>query len=287
MGHEDAEEYERAHDEALLAEAEIADPAPTLVMEVSEDDPDEDPSEPETETVPSDDGTPEPEDTPDDSTDAPPPVPEMMRVDAHHWITGRLMDQLAAAQTRVTELQNETGIASLMDRLAAAQARVTELVEELEAETEAATPERAPTPYPAPRSPTPTETDDMMDPILDGVTATPVDPPPPPPLPVVALAYHDWVVSRYATDLTTAEAQVTELRYQLSAERQMRIGAQGGRVDTSTRRMRRTMRRIEQRTIGRIRRLSPLRGPVSRRAVIQVVTSAMRRVREATRISEL
>lgn len=158
--------------------------------------------------------------------------------------------------------------------------------EETEVETEIATPEQAPTPPPAPVSPAPAESDAEMDPILDGMLATPVDSPPPPPILVVALAEHDWVVGQYATALTAAEAQVAELRYQLTAERQMRTWAQGGRVDRSTRRMRGTMRRIEQRALGRIRRLSPLRGPVSRSDVIRVVTDAMRRAREATRISE-
>ncbi|XP_074351470.1 uncharacterized protein LOC141690582 [Apium graveolens] len=37
---DDVEEYERAHDETLLAEMEIADPAPAAVVDISDDDPD-------------------------------------------------------------------------------------------------------------------------------------------------------------------------------------------------------------------------------------------------------
>ncbi|KAL8091424.1 hypothetical protein AgCh_033878 [Apium graveolens] len=78
---EAVEAYEREHDEALLAETEVADPAPNVGLEVfeypetdPEEDPEEDPTEPDTEIAP-------PEDIPYGSTEV--PSPEMMRVDVH------------------------------------------------------------------------------------------------------------------------------------------------------------------------------------------------------------
>ncbi|XP_074349205.1 uncharacterized protein LOC141688953 [Apium graveolens] len=277
---EAVEAYEREHDEALLAEIEVADPAPTVGLEVfeypetdPEEDSEEDPTEPDTEIAP-------PEDIPYGSTEV--SSPEMMRVDVHQRSIERLLDRISAAQARVAELESETGVADLMDRMIALQARVTALTEELEAELGASTPVRTPTSSPVPVSPVRTETDDGMDPILDGVAATPANSPLPPPLPVISLAVHDWVVGRYAADLTAAEARITELRDQLSIERHMRIEARARRGYPSARRVRRTIRRIELRTIGRIHRLSPQRDLVSRREVIRVVVRAMRRIRDVT-----
>lgn len=255
------------------------------MFDYPEEDPDEDPeedsSEADTEIVPSEDDPPEPEDVPYGSTEV--PSPAMMRVDEHHYILGRYIDQLTEAQARVTELMDETRVGDLMARMADMHARVAALTEELEAELGAPTPERAPTPPPVPVSPAPTETDDGMDPILDGVAAAPADPPPLPPLPVVSLAHHDWAIGRYHTDLAVAEARYAVVRDQLSIERHMRIRARSRRGHPSARRVRRAIRRIERRTIGRIYHLSPQRDLVSRRDVIRTVARAMRRAQDATR----
>lgn len=206
----DPEDYEREHDEALLAGVEAADPAP--VIDISDD---EDP-EMDTES--------DPEEDPEEETE------------------------------RATEMLTPSH-------------------------------ERTPTPPPAPMSPLPTEEDEDDDPILDAMEADPADDsPPPPPLAVVPLVYHEWIVGSYVTDLAAAEGHIAELRTQLAAERRERLGAQGGRVDTSTRRMRSSMRRIEERTLSRIRRMTASETPASRRAVMRIVADGMRRTREATRV---
>lgn len=147
-------------------------------------------------------------------------------------------------------------------------------------------PERTPTPPPAPMSPLPTEEETSEESVPAHVEMELADDPapPPPPLAVVPLALYEWMTSHYAADLTAAEARVAELRLQLTAEREARQMSQGGRVDGSTRRMRSAMRRIEERALNRVRRLSPLRGPVDRSEVARVLSDAMRRVRDATRV---
>lgn len=160
-----------------------------------------------------------------------------------------------------------------------------EYPDELDSGEHTHTIERTPTPPPAPTSPVPTETEEGDDPILDAAEVDPVDDPPPsPPLAVVPLVYHEWMVGSYVTDLAAAEGHIAELRIQLAAERRERSRAQGGRVDTSTQRMRSSMRRIEERTMGRIRRLTFSDAPASRRAVMRIVADGMRRTRETTRV---
>ena len=142
----------------------------------------------------------------------------------------------------------------------------------------------SPTPPPAPVSPLHSD-DEEYDPILDGVATETADiPPPSPPAAAVPLVLYDWMTGMYAEGLEKAEARVAALEEQITVERQQRARAQGGRVDTSTRRMRSTMRRVEQRAIGRVHRLFPLHGPVKRRDVIRILTDAMRRARDATRV---
>ena len=123
--------------------------------------------------------------------------------------------------------------------------------------------QRSPTPPSAPASLPQTEDDEEYDPILDGFRVDPVDAPPlSPPLLVVPLGLYDWMADTYSEQLATAEARVLQLERQIAAERRER--AQGGRVDTSTRRMRSAMCRIEERAIGRVHRLLPFYGPVRR-----------------------
>ena len=88
----------------------------------------------------------------------------------------------------------------------------------------------------------------------------------------------------YSEQLAAAGARVLQLEQQIATERRER--AQGGRVDTSTRRMRSAMRRIEERAIGRVHRLLPLYGPVRRTDVTRIITDTMRRSRDATRVRD-
>ena len=145
--------------------------------------------------------------------------------------------------------------------------------------------QRPPTSPSAPVSLPLTEDDEEYDPILDGFRADPVDAPPlSPPLPVVTLGLYDWMADTYSEQLAVDEARVLELEQQIATERRER--AQGGRVDTSTRRMRSTMCRIEERAIGRVHRLLPLHGPVRRLDVTRIISDAMRRSRDATRVRD-
>lgn len=103
---------------------------------------------------------------------------------------------------------------------------------------------------------------------------------------MVPLALNDWMIDRYAVNLTAVEARVAEQRLPLTAERHTRVRAQGGRVDTSTRRIQSAMRHIEERALGRIHRLPPLHRPMTRRDVTRIIAEAMRRIQDATRVTD-
>lgn len=83
------------------------DPEEDPKMDPEEDpekDPEEDP-EMDYERDPEEDPEEDPEDVPYGSTEVPPPAHGTMRVDTHRGIVEGLMEQLAAAQSRVTELE--------------------------------------------------------------------------------------------------------------------------------------------------------------------------------------
>lgn len=135
-------------------------------------------------------------------------------------------------------------------------------------------------------SPLPLEDEASEETAPVGMEVSADDDPTPPPAPVamVPLVLYNWMADRYAGYLTAAEARAAELRLQLTAERESRLMFQGGTVNGSTHRMRGVMRRIEERALTRVRRLMPPRGPVDRVDVARIISDAMRRVRDATRV---